>query len=163
MGVVEAAGSCSGVGVLGPGVGLVGAVGEVDDCLAEAVVAAAAEHGVVGAPGRAGGGGDPGCGGEGVVGREAAAGVADVGERGGGVDGAGAGQAGEHRCVGVRGQRLADARFECGDPVSQAGQEGDELAGDDVGGVAGGAVGQPGGGPGTGGRTVVGVRVFGRV
>jgi hypothetical protein len=82
VGVVESACAGAGVDVLGPGVGLSAAVGEVDDGLAQAPVAAAAERDVAGAPRRAGGGRDPGCGGEGVFGGEAAAGVTDLGEQG---------------------------------------------------------------------------------
>jgi hypothetical protein len=116
VGVVEAAGSGSGVDVLGPGVGLAAAVGEVDQPLAQPVVAAPAEHHVVSPTGRAGRGRDAGRGSQGVIGRVAAAGVADLSEQGRGADAAGAGQAGEYRRIGVRGQGELDARLERGDP-----------------------------------------------
>jgi hypothetical protein len=119
-------------------------VGEVDDSLAEPVVAAAAEHDGAGAPRGAGRGGDPGCGGERVLGGEPPAGVPDLSEQGRGAHRAGAGQAGEHLDVDVRGQRRGDVVLERGDALAQAGEQGDQLQGDGFGGVAGRAVGQPG-------------------
>ena len=51
VGVVVPADSGAGVDVLGPGAAHAAAVGEVDEGLAQVVVAAAAEHDVVGPPG----------------------------------------------------------------------------------------------------------------
>lgn len=164
VGVVQPASSGPGVGVLGPGVSGAAAVGEVNDSLAQAVVAAAAEGDVVGPARRPGGRGDAGRGGEGVVGGEAGADVADLGEQGRGPDGPGAGKAGEHRLIGVRVKRCGDVGIERVNPLPQAPQQRDLFAGDQFGGVGGRAVGQAGGcvsqvavqlGRGAGGRAGV--------
>lgn len=120
VGVIQPACAGSGIGVLGPGVGGAAAVGEVDDRLAETVVAAAAERDLVGPPGCAGGRCDAGRGGEGVVGGEPGADVTDLGEQGRGPDGPGTGQAGGHRLIGVGVQRCGDVGFERVDPFAQA-------------------------------------------
>jgi hypothetical protein len=65
------------------------------------------------------------CGGEGVVGGEPAAGVTDLGEQGRGAHGARAGQAGEHRRVGTRGEGALDVVLQCAGALAQAHQQRD--------------------------------------
>jgi hypothetical protein len=130
MGVVEV--SCSGalVEVCGPGVGVVGVAGEVDDGAAQLFVhrpAVGHDFDFAGLSGRRGGTGQAG---QRFGGRVAAAGVTDLGEQAGRPNGAGLGQRGEDRSVGVGGKLDGDLLVQCTDLFAQAGQGGDQGQGD---------------------------------
>ena len=80
--------------------------------------------------GLAGGGGDAGQAGQRFGGGEPGAAVADLGEQPGGADGAGAGQRGEDVRVGVQGELLGDLGGQGLDLLDEAGQDGEQGAGD---------------------------------
>ena len=117
VGVVVAAGSGALVEVGGPGVGVVGVAGEVDDGAAELFVDGPAEGDDFDLAGLLGRGCGAGQAGQRFGGGEPAAGVADLGQEPGGADGAGLGQRGEDRGVGVGGELVGDLvleRFDLG-------------------------------------------------
>ena len=95
------------VEVGGPGVGLPGVAGEVDDGVAELFVDGPPERDDFDLAGRWVEGAAPARQ-PSDSGGEPAAGVADLGEQPGGADGAGAGQRGEDRGVGVGGELVGD-------------------------------------------------------
>jgi len=130
VGVVVAAGAGSLVEVGGPGVGVVGVAGEVDDRTAELFVGGPAEGDDLDLAGLSRRGGGAGQADQRLRGREAAAGVADLGEKPGGADGAGLRQRGEDRGVGVRGELVGDLLLEGLDLDAQPGQCGDQRQGD---------------------------------
>ena len=126
VGVVEV--SCSGalVEVGGPGVGVVGVAGEVDDGSAELFVDCPAEGDDFDVAGLFGRGCGAGQADQCFGGGEPAAGVTDLGQEPGGADGAGLGQRGEDRGVGMVGELVGDLVFEGFDLGAQAGQRGDQ-------------------------------------
>ena len=102
MGVAFAAGDGVGVDLGGPGAGVAGVVGDVDQSVAEFLVGGPAEADAGHLAAGFGDGRDSGQGGEGLLVGEPGAVVADLGEQGRGPDAmAGAGQAGEDVGVGV--------------------------------------------------------------
>lgn len=90
-------------------------VGEVDDRVAQLLVAGEPERDRVELAGPAGGGRDPGQGGERVVGGEPVARVTDLGEQGRGTHDPALGQRGEDVGVGVKLELFADLAFEHGE------------------------------------------------
>lgn len=130
VGVVVAAGDGPVVEVFGPGVGVAGVAGEVAQRVAELSVGAVAEADAAGLAGLSGGRGDAGQAGQRVRGGEPAAGVADLDEQSGGADGAGTGQAGHDRPVGVDGELLGDPVGQGLDLPVEGAQHGDVAGGD---------------------------------
>jgi hypothetical protein len=130
VGVVVAAVACSLVEVGGPGVGVVGVAGEVDDGAAESFADGPAVGDDLRLAGLAGGRCSAGEGGQYLWGGVSAAGVADLGEQPGRAHGARAGQRGEDRGIGVDGELLGDLFVERGDLGPDAGERGDQGEGD---------------------------------
>jgi hypothetical protein len=130
VGVAQLAGSGSGVDVCGPGGGVAAVVGEVDDRVAQLLVAREPERDRVQLPGAAGGGRDPGQGGQRVVGGEASAGVTDLGQQGGGAHDPAFGQRGEDVRVGVELELFADLVFEQVDAAVEVPDRLEQGAGD---------------------------------
>src|SRR5271169_6776473 len=128
--VVVASGSGAPVEVGGPRVGSAGVAGEVADGVAQLFVAGPTEADGAYFAGLAGRGGDTGQAHQRLGGGELGAAVADFGEQSGSADAAGAGQAGEDVRVDVRGQLGLDVGGEGLDLFEQAGEHGDEGAGD---------------------------------
>ena len=112
VGVVVASVAGALVEVGGPGVGVVGVAGEVDDGAAELFVDGPAEGDDLDLAGLSGRGCGAGQAGECFGGGEAAAGVADLGEQPGSADGARPGQRGEDRGVGMGGELVGDLVLE---------------------------------------------------
>jgi hypothetical protein len=113
-----------------PGAGVAGVAGEVADGVAELLVGGPAEVGEGGLAGLAGGGGDAGQADQRFGGGEPGPAVTDLGEQPGGAHGAGAGQRGEDGRVGVQGELLGDLGIQGPDLLHEAGQDGEQGAGD---------------------------------
>ena len=116
------------VDVGGPGRGVAGVVGQAGDGGAQAVVAGPAEDDAAALAGGVGDGGDAGLGGELVVGLEAFADVAELGEDLGGADAAGAREGHDDPAVGQLGDGVLDAAGELGDRGDEGCERADEGA-----------------------------------
>ena len=128
--VVVAAGACAWVEVGGPGVGVVGVAGEVDDGAAELFVHGPAEGDDLDLAGLAGRGCGAGQAGQRLGGREPSAGVADLGQQPGGADGARPGSEVKMCGVGVGGELLGDLAVEGFDLVPDRAEGSDQGKGD---------------------------------
>src|SRR6266536_685570 len=121
---------------LGPGAGVAAVGGEVDDRLAQLLVAGPAEADLGVAAGLAGRGRGAGERGQAVGGGEAAAGVADLDQELGGADAAGSGQGLEDLPVGVQRELIGELCVEGGDLGADGTQGVDVGQGGVRGGVA---------------------------
>src|SRR5262245_5551632 len=113
------------VEVGGPGVALAAVGGEVADRAAGFFVHGPAERDNVDGAGSSGRWGDAGQAGQRVGGGEPCAGIADLGQRPSGGDGAGSGQRGEDGLVRMGVQRGGDLAVEGVDLLDERGQRGE--------------------------------------